>query len=267
VVGTTSPTPGCALFSLLPATRGSQYVRETARADSRRSGAGPAPRPQALPVPATALILYKCVSRRIKSHLREPTPQQVTMIVLLAFYLLAVDGRDLSLKLSKVSQATSPKAACIDGTAPAYYWREGAGTDATKAILFLEGGGWCYPSDINQTSGSNCAVRAKSALGSSKRYGPSIASTGYEGGSGYTSGDPTKTAFANFAVSYVKYCDGGSFTGKPPLSSLLSRLICLVDRHSGGPNARSQWHWPALLPRALQSDRTTGRYGRIQRPR
>jgi hypothetical protein len=30
----------------------------TARADSRRSGVGLAPRPQALPMPAAALILY-----------------------------------------------------------------------------------------------------------------------------------------------------------------------------------------------------------------
>jgi hypothetical protein len=29
---------------------------------------------------------------------------------------------------------------------------------------------------------------------------------GYEGGSGYTSGDPTKTAWANWAAAYVKYC-------------------------------------------------------------
>ena len=40
-----------------------------------------------------------------------------------------------------------------------------------------------------------------------------IASMGYEGGSGYTSGDPAKTAWADWAAAYVKYCDGGSMTG------------------------------------------------------
>ena len=49
--------------------------------------------------------------------------------------------RDLSLKLNKISQTTSPKAKCIDGTAPAYYWRDGVGNGSKSAILFLEGGG------------------------------------------------------------------------------------------------------------------------------
>ena len=35
----------------------------------------------------------------------------------------------------------------------------------------------------------------------------------YEGGSGYTSGDAKVTAWADWAVAYVKYCDGGSMTG------------------------------------------------------
>ena len=61
----------------------------------------------------------------------------------------------------------------------------------------------CYPSDDEQANGANCAVRARSGLGSSKGYAPSIASMGYEGGSGYTSGDPTKTAWANWAAAYL----------------------------------------------------------------
>ena len=94
----------------------------------------------------------------------------------------------------------------------------------------------CYPSDTSQSNGANCAVRAKSGLGSSSSYSPSIASMGCkrlvppcacavvrrlmrrplhtdEGGSGYTSGDPSKTRWANWATAYVKYCDGGSMTG------------------------------------------------------
>jgi hypothetical protein len=66
---------------------------------------------------------------------------------------------------------------------------------------------------VLQGSGANCAYRAKTGLGSSKGYGDSIGSTGYEGGSGYLSGDPKLTRWANWAVSYVKYCDGGSMTG------------------------------------------------------
>ena len=83
------------------------------------------------------------------------------------------------------------------------------------ALLFR----WCYPSDVQQANGANCAYRAKTGLGSSKSYGPSIASTGYEGGSGYLSGDPKVTAWANWAVAYVKYCDGGSMTGTREVSA------------------------------------------------
>jgi hypothetical protein len=40
---------------------------------------------------------------------------------------------------------TSPNAKCIDGTAPAYYWRDGVGADSKKVVIFLEGGGWSVP--------------------------------------------------------------------------------------------------------------------------
>ena len=135
-----------------------------------------------------------------------------TFAALAAAALVAAE-RDLSLSLNKIDQSTSPKAKCIDGTAPAYYWRDGVGNGSQSAILFLEGGGWCYPSDVEQMNGANCAIRAKSGLGSSSSYAPTIASMGYEGGAGYTSGDPSKTAWANWAAAYVKYCDGGSMTG------------------------------------------------------
>lgn len=75
--------------------------------------------------------------------------------------------------------------------------------------------GWCYPSNT-QPAGANCAVRAKSALGSSSGYPSTIPDTGYEGGSGFLSGDAGKTAFADWAVVYAKYCDGGSMTGTRP---------------------------------------------------
>ena len=84
--------------------------------------------------------------------------------------------------------------------------------------------GWCFPNNT-QNSGANCAVRAKTDLGSSNGYPPSIPSTGYEGGEGLVSGDPTKTAFWDWAVVYAKYCDGGSMTGagSDPLRGLWYR--------------------------------------------
>jgi len=45
------------------------------------------------------------------------------------------------LTLTKVSQATYPKAKCLDGTPPAFYFRNGTGAGQRSAVIFLEGGG------------------------------------------------------------------------------------------------------------------------------
>ena len=45
------------------------------------------------------------------------------LLALLLSVVVHVYGRDLSLKLNHISQTDSPKAACIDGSSPAYYWR------------------------------------------------------------------------------------------------------------------------------------------------
>ena len=100
------------------------------------------------------------------------------------FTTVALASTQLPLNLTIIDTVASPKAKCIDGSPPAYYFRPGTGDGAKKAILFMEGGGWCFPSEIQQASGANCAYRSRSGLGSSKSYPPSIASTGYEGGSG-----------------------------------------------------------------------------------
>lgn len=46
-------------------------------------------------------------------------------------------------------------AKCLDGTPPVFLWRQGVGIDASKFIVFLEGGGWCFSPD-------DCAGRAVS---------------------------------------------------------------------------------------------------------
>ena len=90
------------------------------------------------------------------------------MSVVLSFVFathLGVFGapRDLSLHLNKVDPSASPLAKCLDGSPPAYYFRPGVGADARKVIVYLEGGGWCYPDDVQQASGANCAARAKTS--------------------------------------------------------------------------------------------------------
>lgn len=61
---------------------------------------------------------------------------------------------------------TDPKAKCLDGSQGAYYISKG---DATKVLLFFEGGGWCGDADLSSTL-ENCYQRSKSNLGSSTNY-------------------------------------------------------------------------------------------------
>ncbi len=82
------------------------------------------------------------------------------------------------LELRMVNQTVSPDARCLDGSAPALYWRPGVGNSTRSAVLFFEGGGWCLPTLDYGNDNLNCAVRRNSDLGSSVNYPSSIQDTG-----------------------------------------------------------------------------------------
>ena len=132
----------------------------------------------------------------------------------------AVTAAPLDLTLNLVPQTQYPHAKCMDGTSPGYYFRPGRGDRAKSIIVFLEGGGWCYPSDVQQPCSpasshctANCHIRANSSHGSSSTYAATISAGAIEGGTGYTSGNATRTKFSDFGIAYARYCDGGSFSG------------------------------------------------------
>jgi hypothetical protein len=82
-------------------------------------------------------------------------------------------------------------------------------------------GGWCYPSDVQQPCSppsshcsANCHIRANSTHGSSATYAKTIPPGAIEGGTGYTSGNASRTRFSDFGVAYARYCDGGEPTDK-----------------------------------------------------
>jgi len=76
--------------------------------------------------------------------------------------------------------------------------------------MHLQGGGWC-------TSLADCAARAKTPLGSSATYTDDRDSVldGYDGGAHglFSNASQVNPAFHNFTKVYVRYCDGGSFSG------------------------------------------------------
>jgi hypothetical protein len=98
--------------------------------------------------------------------------------------------------------AKNDGAVCIDGTPAGYYFRAGTGSGITKWYIHHEGGGWC-------SSLQDCYGRSLTPLGSSKNYTPTANIDG-----GYFSTDPNiNPLMYNWNSVYLKYCDGGSFSG------------------------------------------------------
>ena len=126
------------------------------------------------------------------------------MLASVAILLLGVSTASASAdgdwSLHKMTAAAESKGArCLDGSPAAYYLRQPLAAPPAGSrpfVVFMEGGGWCLE--------SSCLSRAGTDLGSSTNY-PAVPG-GMEGGGLYAE-------FATATVIYMKYCDGGSFTG------------------------------------------------------
>ena len=78
----------------------------------------------------------------------------------------------------------------------------GSGDGASKWIIHLEGGGWCYDEEA-------CVARSKTPLGTSKLWHPTMDFT-----SGLLSDDQESNPdFYTWNVAFLGYCDGASFAG------------------------------------------------------
>lgn len=98
-----------------------------------------------------------------------------------------------------------PKATCIDGSKPAFYFRNGTGNGVLKWIVFFEGGGWEYDLD------GVIKHRLHSDLGSSKNYPECLSEAKMKH---YVSNDKNQNPLMyNWNTVWVKYCDGGSYAG------------------------------------------------------
>eukprot|EP00483_Globobulimina_turgida_P012582 UN12605 len=101
-------------------------------------------------------------------------------------------------------------AVCLDGTVPVFYWRPGFGDGVNKFHVFFQGGGWCAGNDTAiAPCMDTCQHRATDTLGSSLTYGPTA-----NFDSTYMSSNQSINPLSyNWNTVYVKYCDGGSFSG------------------------------------------------------
>jgi hypothetical protein len=83
-------------------------------------------------------------------------------------YEAVCGGSSSAADLIKLDDST---ARCLDGSAGAYYWREGK--DPSLVLVFMEGGGWCYdPANYPTQEGtiSDCRSRSQTSLGSSRSW-------------------------------------------------------------------------------------------------
>ncbi|KAH0706446.1 hypothetical protein KY289_011522 [Solanum tuberosum] len=99
-----------------------------------------------------------------------------------------------------VQNSVSKGAVCLDGSPPAYHLDRGFGHGLRNWIILLSGGAWCR----NTT---DCLNRSKTDLGSSTLMLPFIFL-------GIFSKSKTENPdFYNWNKVFVRYCDGGAFTG------------------------------------------------------
>ena len=114
-----------------------------------------------------------------------------------------------SWKLVLLHEAAKTRSAvCLDGSPAGYYVEPG--TARGKFMIHLQGGGWC-------TSLEACADRSKSALGSSASYATDRDQVldSWDGGAHglFSNSSDVNPDFHNFTKLFVRYCDGGSFSG------------------------------------------------------
>jgi len=131
--------------------------------------------------------------------------------------------------LHRLDRARYPLATCLDGTQGVYYVRPGAGVGRRKVFVHLEGGGWCGAvgrdtytryGETNSDAlvpacGSkfyDCAYRATTNLGSSK-FDTGEKKFAVQSGR-FSTDRKINPAFWDWTHVYVRYCDGGMFSGR-----------------------------------------------------
>eukprot|EP01012_Entosiphon_sulcatum_P006106 TRINITY_DN12849_c0_g1_i3.p1 TRINITY_DN12849_c0_g1~~TRINITY_DN12849_c0_g1_i3.p1 ORF type:complete len:500 (+),score=54.03 TRINITY_DN12849_c0_g1_i3:1395-2894(+) len=107
-------------------------------------------------------------------------------------------------------------AVCLDGTPGGFYYRQGSPKNASKWVIWLEGGGWCYNNVSCEERRSRLAnlgtLRGRPRQRAIKLH--------------FGSADPaTNPDFHDWTHVIVAYCDGTSFLGnrEQPLSVAIAQ--------------------------------------------
>ena len=93
---------------------------------------------------------------------------------------------------------------CLDGSPGAYHFTKGKDDGATKWLVSIEGGAWCFTNE-------ECYNRSFTDLGSSKSYTPYELTDIF--GNYFIRNPSTDNYMHNWNMILLRYCDGSSFTG------------------------------------------------------
>eukprot|EP01052_Picozoa_sp_SAG31_P040920 SAG31_NODE_6058_length_2189_cov_4.375598_1_plen_444_part_00 len=179
--------------------------------------------------------------------------RSTAIIYLLRLADSGTQGSDDKLALVLVAEEARERgAACLDGSVPGYWFRQGSEANSTKWVIHLQGGGWCWDREQRADHQRSCHDRAKKGLGSSLgwnasgMFNPDVSSAG--GGlpnapdnwyccDGILSANSTANPdFHDWNLAFVGYCDGSSFSGNrnAPVNGLHYRgranLDAVLDR-------------------------------------
>jgi hypothetical protein len=138
----------------------------------------------------------------------------VVLAWLMALVVHAVaPEKDGVARLQLVDQTEHPMAACLDGSAPAFYLRPATSESAKgKYVVYHEGGDFCGYGDTWDEWIEDCRKRSHTELGSSRELRTNSTKNLFKYGVDAFANDNTSLTF-EWNWVYMLYCDGHYYAG------------------------------------------------------
>jgi O-palmitoleoyl-L-serine hydrolase len=132
---------------------------------------------------------------------KNPSTILLLVAATLAALACAADPTPNHMHIFTAAEAAASGARCLDGSPSGFFHSPGAGANANKVVIWLEGGGLCQHYE-------DCAKRATTALGSSTKW-----TVGFR--AQLMSGDPLANPdFHDWVRVYIPYCSGDLHSGR-----------------------------------------------------
>ena len=110
----------------------------------------------------------------------------------------------LTLSMLPAAVVKSKGARCLDGTAAGFYYALGNGTDRSRWVVWLDGGGEC-------DTHADCVARARTEQGSSEKWRDRVDGAATAGICGRIA--KRNEYFHSWSMIYIPYCSGDDWLG------------------------------------------------------